>query len=394
MLQRAKSWLKGLEGSLDADSGSLDPESRPKAEAKGIEHQRAQHHPPAPVRGPTGGPQLLLLARTGPPAGRGRASRGRARPAAPQPAGRALRAPRRARSAPSRPRREALRVGAAHARARARAPLAPLRTPAHVRAAAARPRRARPRARPPPRPRRARAARSRRRRRAPTPTRPRARPPPRPPQAPPSGSSRSMDPKEFFTDYGEATRYSIKEVIGKGSYGVVCSAVDNYTGEKVRARRRLGRRGRGAGGPGGSGARQEGPAGVWEARGPRRGRRELLGGMRPAAGVGGAAAGSGAALGSYAAAPRRRRRRRRQRCGVLLAGGSQQRARGVRKQRRQQSVAAGAAPPAGGALLTPNRPCPPPAQTQPRWRSRRSTMCLSTCRTPPASCGRSSCCGC
>lgn len=47
--------------------------------------------------------------------------------------------------------------------------------------------------------------------------------------------SRSMDPKDFFTDYGEATRYTIKEVIGKGSYGVVCSAVDNYTGEKVRA---------------------------------------------------------------------------------------------------------------------------------------------------------------
>jgi serine/threonine protein kinase len=43
-----------------------------------------------------------------------------------------------------------------------------------------------------------------------------------------------MDAKEFFTDYGEATRYTIREVIGKGSYGVVCSAVDNYTGEKVR----------------------------------------------------------------------------------------------------------------------------------------------------------------
>ena len=45
----------------------------------------------------------------------------------------------------------------------------------------------------------------------------------------------AMDPKEFFSDYGEATRYTIKEVIGKGSYGVVCSAVDNHTGEKVRA---------------------------------------------------------------------------------------------------------------------------------------------------------------
>ena len=34
----------------------------------------------------------------------------------------------------------------------------------------------------------------------------------------------------FFTEYGEAQRYSIKEVIGKGSYGVVCSAIDNTTG--------------------------------------------------------------------------------------------------------------------------------------------------------------------
>lgn len=42
-----------------------------------------------------------------------------------------------------------------------------------------------------------------------------------------------MDVKEFFTEYGEANRYTIKEVIGKGSYGVVCSAVDTKTGEKV-----------------------------------------------------------------------------------------------------------------------------------------------------------------
>ncbi len=42
-----------------------------------------------------------------------------------------------------------------------------------------------------------------------------------------------MDTKEFFTEYGEANRYSIKEVIGKGSYGVVCSALDTKTGEKV-----------------------------------------------------------------------------------------------------------------------------------------------------------------
>ena len=38
---------------------------------------------------------------------------------------------------------------------------------------------------------------------------------------------------QFFTEYGEANRYTIKEVIGKGSYGVVCSATDNKTGEKV-----------------------------------------------------------------------------------------------------------------------------------------------------------------
>lgn len=42
-----------------------------------------------------------------------------------------------------------------------------------------------------------------------------------------------MDTKEFFTEYGEANRYTIKEVIGKGSYGVVCSAVDTKTKEKV-----------------------------------------------------------------------------------------------------------------------------------------------------------------
>ena len=42
-----------------------------------------------------------------------------------------------------------------------------------------------------------------------------------------------MDTKEFFTEYGEANRYTIKEVIGKGSYGVVCSAMDTKTGEKV-----------------------------------------------------------------------------------------------------------------------------------------------------------------
>ncbi|CAA0810630.1 Mitogen-activated protein kinase 16 [Striga hermonthica] len=38
---------------------------------------------------------------------------------------------------------------------------------------------------------------------------------------------------EFFTEYGEGSRYRIEEVIGKGSYGVVCSAYDTHLGEKV-----------------------------------------------------------------------------------------------------------------------------------------------------------------
>ncbi|KAI5054946.1 hypothetical protein GOP47_0030091 [Adiantum capillus-veneris] len=39
--------------------------------------------------------------------------------------------------------------------------------------------------------------------------------------------------KDFFTEYGEAKRYQVLEVIGKGSYGLVCSAIDTYSGEKV-----------------------------------------------------------------------------------------------------------------------------------------------------------------
>ncbi|KAL5662723.1 hypothetical protein ACJX0J_029848, partial [Zea mays] len=38
---------------------------------------------------------------------------------------------------------------------------------------------------------------------------------------------------EFFSEYGDANRYKIQEIIGKGSYGVVCSAIDQHTGEKV-----------------------------------------------------------------------------------------------------------------------------------------------------------------
>nr|AKP99750.1 mitogen-activated protein kinase 19 [Cucumis sativus] len=41
----------------------------------------------------------------------------------------------------------------------------------------------------------------------------------------------------FFTEYGDANRYKILEVVGKGSYGVVCSAIDMQTGEKVAIKR-------------------------------------------------------------------------------------------------------------------------------------------------------------
>ncbi|XP_062180501.1 mitogen-activated protein kinase 17-like isoform X2 [Phragmites australis] len=46
-----------------------------------------------------------------------------------------------------------------------------------------------------------------------------------------------MDPSkkesDFFTEYSEASRYEVSEVIGKGSYGVVAAAVDTQTGERV-----------------------------------------------------------------------------------------------------------------------------------------------------------------
>uniref|UniRef100_A0A803P7J6 mitogen-activated protein kinase n=1 Tax=Cannabis sativa TaxID=3483 RepID=A0A803P7J6_CANSA len=38
---------------------------------------------------------------------------------------------------------------------------------------------------------------------------------------------------DFFTEYGEGSQYEIQEVIGKGSYGVVGSAIDTHTGERV-----------------------------------------------------------------------------------------------------------------------------------------------------------------
>jgi serine/threonine protein kinase len=50
---------------------------------------------------------------------------------------------------------------------------------------------------------------------------------------PPDQRKKSSIDVDFFTEYGEGSRYMIEEVIGKGSYGVVCSAYDTHTGEKV-----------------------------------------------------------------------------------------------------------------------------------------------------------------
>lgn len=40
-----------------------------------------------------------------------------------------------------------------------------------------------------------------------------------------------MDQKDFFAEATESQRYKITEVIGKGSYGIVASAVDQFTGK-------------------------------------------------------------------------------------------------------------------------------------------------------------------
>lgn len=53
------------------------------------------------------------------------------------------------------------------------------------------------------------------------------------------GFEATMDNGSFFLDCGEAYRYTIHRVIGKGSYGVVCSAVDNYTGERVAVKKMM-----------------------------------------------------------------------------------------------------------------------------------------------------------
>ncbi|KAJ8567944.1 hypothetical protein K7X08_020666 [Anisodus acutangulus] len=49
----------------------------------------------------------------------------------------------------------------------------------------------------------------------------------------PDHRNKSSTEMDFFSEYGDANRYKIQEVIGKGSYGVVCSAIDTHTGEKV-----------------------------------------------------------------------------------------------------------------------------------------------------------------
>ncbi|KAL3502903.1 hypothetical protein ACH5RR_037352 [Cinchona calisaya] len=49
----------------------------------------------------------------------------------------------------------------------------------------------------------------------------------------PDHRKKSSTEMDFFSEYGDANRYKILEVIGKGSYGVVCSAIDTHTGEKV-----------------------------------------------------------------------------------------------------------------------------------------------------------------
>ncbi|RLN23231.1 mitogen-activated protein kinase 16 [Panicum miliaceum] len=51
--------------------------------------------------------------------------------------------------------------------------------------------------------------------------------------APSSWPDQGSEEAPFFTNYGEANRYEVTEVVGKGSYGVVAAAVDTHTGERV-----------------------------------------------------------------------------------------------------------------------------------------------------------------
>ncbi|KQK04843.1 mitogen-activated protein kinase 7 [Brachypodium distachyon] len=46
-------------------------------------------------------------------------------------------------------------------------------------------------------------------------------------------NNKNSEEMGFFSEYVDASRYKILEIIGKGSYGVVCSAIDQETGDKV-----------------------------------------------------------------------------------------------------------------------------------------------------------------
>ncbi|KAG8086438.1 hypothetical protein GUJ93_ZPchr0010g8284 [Zizania palustris] len=45
--------------------------------------------------------------------------------------------------------------------------------------------------------------------------------------------SKNSTEMDLFSECGDSNRYKIQEIIGKGSYGVVCSAIDQHTGNKV-----------------------------------------------------------------------------------------------------------------------------------------------------------------
>uniref|UniRef100_A0A0D9WJT8 mitogen-activated protein kinase n=1 Tax=Leersia perrieri TaxID=77586 RepID=A0A0D9WJT8_9ORYZ len=49
----------------------------------------------------------------------------------------------------------------------------------------------------------------------------------------PEQRSKNTTEMDFFSEYGDSNRYKIQEIVGKGSYGVVCSAIDQHTGDKV-----------------------------------------------------------------------------------------------------------------------------------------------------------------
>nr|VDD63051.1 unnamed protein product [Brassica oleracea] len=51
--------------------------------------------------------------------------------------------------------------------------------------------------------------------------------------SPMDAQKKAIPNADFFTEYGEANRYQIQQVVGKGSYGVVGSAIDTHTGERV-----------------------------------------------------------------------------------------------------------------------------------------------------------------